>query len=91
MLFTNFYFLGTPSNLNKSDQQKSARRNNRPSQPEKHRKTVKGKRKDQDLGLSAMIKNRIDRYGGMLLFALRWLLHLVLDVLGLSIHLALHM
>lgn len=75
----------------KSDQQKSARRNGRPSQPEKHRKSLKGKRKDQDTSLSAMIKNRLDRYGGVLLFALRWLLHLVLDVLGLSINLALHM
>ncbi|KAK6639803.1 hypothetical protein RUM43_008078 [Polyplax serrata] len=75
----------------KSETQKSTKRTARNCQPEKHRKTVRNKRREQEPCISAILKIRMDRYGGVLLFALNWLLRLVLDVLGLSTHLAIHM
>ncbi|EEB17946.1 conserved hypothetical protein [Pediculus humanus corporis] len=81
-----------PTRKAKSETQKTTKRNIRTCQPEKqHRKSFRNKRREQEPCLSTLIKVRMDRYGGVLLFALNWLLRLVLDVLGLSTHLAIHM
>lgn len=86
-----FIFKASTTNQTKPDTQKSVKRNSRNSIPEKHRKTVKNKRREQDPCISTLIINRVDRYGGVFLFALNWLFRLVLDVLNLSTHLAIHM
>ncbi|KAL0276854.1 UNVERIFIED_CONTAM: hypothetical protein PYX00_004331 [Menopon gallinae] len=86
---------GPSNNQGKSEQQKSSssssRRSVRTCQVEKPRKTQKSKRKEQEPCISLIVKQRVEVYGGILLRAVKWFLQLVMDVLGLSTHLAIHM
>lgn len=58
---------------------------------EKPRKAQKSKRKEQEPCIPLIVKQRVEIYGGILLRAIKWFLQLVMDVLGLSTHLAVHM